>query len=224
MITINLEGKEYKMPNNWDELKLYQYMQTLDISENENKDDDNMIKLISILSDIPEQLILDIPYTQYYEIENACRFLLEGFDEKPTYTFTLNDIKYGMDFEIEKMSTGEFLDLDFFSKNPNENLHFINAILYRPIIKEDGRKNFPQYTIEKYDSKSVLDRAEIFKNEMPAKYALSSSVFFSLVGLNYLTSMEDFSSLDLSNQMKKSTSKKKNIKKISTKNGDGNTI
>lgn len=220
MITIEIKDKIYYMANNIDELTLGRFMNASNIkSEEEN---DRLIELISTLSDIPSDILLDLPYSEFIRLSNACQFLNNEVNNKPEYTFELDGIKYGMQFEWSKMTTAEYLDIDHFSKdNHIENLHILMSIIYRPIIKEYEELD---YEIEPYNSNQVFKRAKLFYDKMPAKYAISASVFFCLIGMNCLECIQDYS-LKLNQKLKKKrTYKKKNKKKDSMKNGDGNIV
>jgi hypothetical protein len=68
------------------------------------------------------------------------------------------------------MTTAEYLDLDNLSKTSDPmNLHLLMAIIYRP-------EN------EKYNSKLVHQRAEIFKEHMPISIAIAAQVFLEVFG------------------------------------------
>lgn len=90
-------------------------------------------------------------------------------------TFEIDDIQYGL-VDFNKLTVGEFADLESILAEPNGNdkLHLLLAIVYRPIIKWNRNK----YEIEKYDSISLEERSEIFKNKLSVSVGFGASLFF----------------------------------------------
>lgn len=125
---------------------------------------------------------------------------------------------------IDRMSLGEFMDLERLCKEPHENLEEIFAILYRPITKHRiGKLGFKQlhnvriftekldnpfrwYDIEKYDNNVRLERAEIFK-ELPIALLMGAMSFFLTVVNQYLTDTGVSSDNPVMREMKKTLTK-----------------
>ena len=83
--------------------------------------------------------------------------------------------------DINKISFGEWLDLETNCKDFPKNLNKILAILYRPSLNEIGAK----YKIEPYTS-DHLNNAKMF-DEMPLSVANGALVFFSNIEKELLT-------------------------------------
>lgn len=96
----------------------------------------------------------------------------------------IEGVKYGFHTNLSEITTGEFADLDTFCKDLNENLHLIMSILYRPVTYEKHGK----YKVEEY-GKNVEQRAELFKNKMPANVVNGALVFFWNIGKDYLKNL-----------------------------------
>jgi len=94
---------------------------------------------------------------------------------------SLGGRKYGFNPDLNNISTGEFLDIDTYCKDLDKNLHLVMAVLYREIVSESSGK----YSIEPYSDNS-RERAELFKEKMPASVAQSCLVFFYNLGSSYL--------------------------------------
>lgn len=119
------------------------------------------------------------------------------------------DTLYGY-AHIRQASLGEYIDLENYCKDPDNNLHKIAAILYRPIT-ENRFKNlkytirqsikmakgkvenpFDYYDIETYDSKERKKREELFKH-FPIHILLGALAFFltnASLYLNHIVSLE----------------------------------
>jgi len=123
-------------------------------------------------------------------------------DFKSTF-FPLIEFKgqlYGYS-SIKKAKLGEYIDIEQYAKDPNENLAKLAAILYRPITKsrfkdykfviEQGVKMvrnkvdgnvFDWYEIEDYTIEDRLDR-EIDMKDFPVHIILGALSFFLQTGL-----------------------------------------
>ena len=198
MKTINYEGLgTFEYPEKWSELTLRKF-QELNIIKEDTDEIDKIIKINSALTGIPEDALLALPYTEFNKITNNCRFVFEKTDDSELrYTFEIEGIKYGLSYDIAKMSTGEFLDLDSYVRDQDNmigNLHYVLAILYRPITKEDGRRKKPFcYDIEKYDSTNIDERAELFLDNVTADICISIMVFSLALGLACMQHTKDSS-------------------------------
>jgi hypothetical protein len=112
-------------------------------------------------------------------------------------TFIHNGVEYGLETNIGGMAWGAWVDLEVYSSdNIADNIHKIMSILYRPVISKKGIK----YTIEPYDSDTVLERAEVFL-DLPISYWMRVSDFFLTIGNLSIINIK--ASLDLKNKMSK---------------------
>ena len=69
-----------------------------------------------------------------------------------------------------------------------KNMHLISALLYRPVIKEDG----DDYEIEKHKTQGFMKRSDIFLNEVSISTVYGSLLFFSASGINFCEIMADY--------------------------------
>lgn len=207
MIKIEIDNKVYEMPSSFNELKLGKFIEANSIIGNDP--DENVAELVSVLSGIPKDILLDLPYSEFIKLSNSCDFIKDGIEEKPQYIYELDGIKYGMQFDFSKMTTAEYLDIDHFSKdNHIDNLHILMAIIYRPITNYVSDED---YEIEPYTSKNIFTRAKLFDEKMPSICAISASVFFCLIGIFSLEIIQGSS--EKVNQEKQKVKKKITKKK-----------
>lgn len=148
-------------------------------------------------------------------------------DFKSTF-FPLIEFKgqvYGYS-SIKKAKLGEYIDIEQYAKEPNENLEKLAAILYRPVTKSrfkdykfvtqqgvkmvrnkvDGNV-FDWYEIEDYSVDSRLDREQDMK-EFPVHVILGALAFFLQTGLlytNHMTFSDTSSKMEM--MMRKKTEK-----------------
>lgn len=142
----------------------------------------DFIEAISICDDLDPQDIRDMSISDFKQLREAREFLLE----KPTMdfkkTFTLNGQKYGIEPELNLMSTGVFIDCEQFKRDTNANLHNLIALIYRPIISEDESG----WTIEPHRSAGFEKRANLFKDHLSIEIVFGALFFFSLVSMTSL--------------------------------------
>ena len=91
--------------------------------------------------------------------------------------FTLNGVEYGFIPNLDKMSVGEYIDLDEYLKDGINSAHRVMSILYRPITKKFGS----MYRIEDYEGTSKY--SDIMLKSSYDIY-LSSLVFFYHLGMS----------------------------------------
>ena len=104
---------------------------------------------------------------------------------------------YGFVPDVNKISFGEWLDLESNCKDFPKNLNKILSILYRPISSEIGNK----YKIEPYTAEH-LTNADQF-NEMPLSIANGALVFFSNIENELLNRSLEFLDTTMTTEMMK---------------------
>jgi hypothetical protein len=118
-----------------------------------------------------------------------------------------------------------FIDAEQFKQAPIENLHNTLALIYRPIIKEEG----DTYEIEQHQAKGFEKRSHLFRDRLSIEVVLGATLFFSLLGMELsINLLESFSSqmeMEMNqtktNQTPQPTKKRK--KKRSTKDSASTT-
>lgn len=189
---LNEEIQEYNLPTKWSEIKLWQFSEIMQLNEKLNLDDERDkniagINILSVLLDCEDELIRKMSIEQFHELSSKINFVSETL---PTgvlpQNFTLNGKRYRFDSALNKMSMGQFVDLDMMLKNSNQwkNLHQIVACLFREekevpgILNKLKRKKNKEYTIEEYSIETKNKRAELFKKELGIDVGYSICLFF----------------------------------------------
>jgi len=160
MIKIQIDEKEFHLPSNWSEVSLDCLMKLNNIKEKTfTSDIEQSIAIIESVSDMTEEIILDLPISDLRTISDLFDWVavLPNDDVIDPYIM-IDDIKY-LPVNIQTISSGEFISLEVFQKGDvNNNLHLIAAILIRPEV--DGK-------IEKLkDIFDIQNRAELFKEKL----------------------------------------------------------
>lgn len=174
MHKIKIDGKLYNFPSKLSEVTLGQFQEIVSLKEMDSMKDniDLTIKIISILMKVSEEFLNTIPYTDIVKLAELSGFIFDSTNEEPKFEVVIDNVKYVMLNEISKMSTAEYIDLDTLlsdKENAVSNLHLIMSILYRPATKKNK--------IEPYNSETLNERAELFKEKMTCNYAVTAMLF-----------------------------------------------
>jgi hypothetical protein len=183
-ITFEIKGTEYELP---EYLSISNYTKIYNIKDF-LEEQYFQAKLINLFTGVKMEDVLKVGHNQITFLSNHLMSLFPD-SKYPFYDrFTFKGIDYGFIPSWRSMSFAEFVDLDtLMNKKPDEivnNLHILCAIMYRPITKSKSEHNFE---IEDYDVKTMVERAELFKNDLDVKYVLGGNFFFSKFVKKYLT-------------------------------------
>ena len=173
-VKIKKEGKtkEFKLINSWKDVTLESWAKLIDF-ENKSKSKE-ALETIKILSDIPEKLIKELSLQDIAAILSRIAELQAKESYVLKHTIKVEDKEYGFHPNLEKITFGEWADLEtFLEEGVEKNLADILAVLYRPIV-EKGKND--TYTIEAYDGEISI-RAEELK-KMKAADVQACLVFF----------------------------------------------
>ena len=174
---------------NIEDITIKQYREILPYIEEESFDS----KLI-IVSKLTELSIEELKKMKMVDVNEVYKTALSILSKDYGYEFSqmkIDNKRYYFYKELDKMDTGMFTDLYSYTKTNEDiikNLHIITAILIR-----DTRK---------YNSETVLARAELFNEKMSITDALSVAFFFLNLKITSLRSTKE-SLVKQLNQIKK---------------------
>lgn len=175
MLKFKIEGKEYKLP---EYISIDNYCKIYKIKDLFS-DDYFSAKLINIVTDAKLEDLLDSDYQEVNYIANYIMSLIPT--QKPVFKdrFEIDGVKYGFFTDWKNLTFAEFVDMDTISTKKTEELldmlHILAAVMYRPIVEEKSEHDFK---IEKYDVKTITERAELFKKKLDVSYVLGAQFFF----------------------------------------------
>tara|TARA_R100001163_G_C5067288_1_gene206284 strand:+ start:4594 stop:5196 length:603 start_codon:yes stop_codon:yes gene_type:complete len=184
-ITINV-------PTNWNDITIKKYQKFLQVSKNGDE-----IEMLSVLCDVPIKLIKKIKVKDRTMIvAKMNNFINKKPKQELQNIINFKGIEYGFIPNFSKLTTGEFVDLESYMKDSNESLNYIMSILYRPIVKRQGKF----YNIESYNPN--LETSEKFL-DLPMTYVLSAFNFFFYLGENLLGVMNNYSRKEMKKAINK---------------------
>jgi hypothetical protein len=133
------------------------------------------IKKIQIFCGLTQAEVYNIQLGEVYDIAERIELILQE-QPKLVESFELNKIKFGWVTNLDKLSYGEFLDLNG-NISDWETMQAAMGVLYRPITKEQSGG---LYLVEKYKG----DKYHKDLLNMPMDAVIGSMVFFWNLGMD----------------------------------------
>ena len=171
--------KEIKLsiPSEWCDITIGTYQKYVKIQEAKGSDKNKAIKILSLLCEVKPNIVKQMQYADMIEIISVIKKMIDTQPDKTKFRkrFEFNGEQYGFIPNLSKLTTGEYIDLEEYCKEPIKNLHIIMSILYRKITFKSGNK----YAIENYDPDEFKE--DLFKS-CPMDIALCCLGFFLTLG------------------------------------------
>ena len=171
--------KEVKLiiPNQWSDITIGMYQKYVKIQESKGNDKNRAIKILSLICGVKTSIVKKMQYKDMIEILGILKKMIDAEPDKAKFRkkFVFNQEQYGFIPNLSELTTGEYIDLEAYCKEPIENLHIIMSILYRKITFERGDR----YAIELYNPDEFKE--DLFK-DCPMDIALNSLGFFLTLG------------------------------------------
>jgi len=171
--------KEVKLriPNEWSDITIGIYQEYVKIQESKASEKNKVIRSLALLCNTSPFVVKKMAYTDLLDIMNIIKGMIDTEPQEDDFVkvFTFSDIEFGFVPNLNKLTTGEYIDLESYCKNPIENLHIIMSILYRKVTNKVNDR----YAIEPYNPDEFKE--ELFK-DCPMNIALSSLGFFLTLG------------------------------------------
>jgi hypothetical protein len=166
---------ELNIPASWSEVSIarFQEFQSLD---KEGTDVKATIERIAVLTDSDSADIGKLAFKQFEAVVEMLRFCEHEPGQEFRRLIDLDGTVYGL-IDLEKITVGEYADLETFVKDgAMANLHRILAMVYRPLTTEPVEG----YKTEEYNTDTVEERAELFRDKLTVEDAYGAALFFSL--------------------------------------------
>lgn len=170
-----------KIAQNWSEVSLKQYIEIAEISAVDMDELDKQVKILSILSNTPEDVICQMPLPQLKQAIRECQFIYTKPKQEPIKQFiTIGLNRFEVNTNLKKINGGEYIDLTGFIKDKSDvtkNLPQIIAIFLHPVNWFGFRKK-----ICYVNSSQTLDSrnrtAKIIEDKMMMDDVMMLSGFF----------------------------------------------
>ncbi|HWY35511.1 MAG TPA: hypothetical protein VNX68_12770 [Nitrosopumilaceae archaeon] len=198
MKSIVINKTRYNIPTKWEDitLKLFNEIRKLDEAKVDGKIQSDLKfsnHFLSILTGIPESSLLTLTPKECEELYKPLSVIIAS-EMKPSKekTIVIDKQAYAFCFNIDKITQGQFIDLEGFTKEQNfwDVAHKICAVFLRPMSKKEyyiymGKKMFRPKKVdennlitEEYNFDSIEARSQIFLNKLPMTYIYNCVSFF----------------------------------------------
>jgi hypothetical protein len=187
---------EVTVPTEWKDITIAEYQRYLQIAKSKRRTRDD--EIISMFCKIDKKFIKKLKLKdKKILVDKVNKFVNSKNETVLEKRIKFKEKNYGFIPNLSKITTGEFVDIEEYGKNINENLHRIMSVLYREVDKEVGKF----YSVKPYDP----DELEIDKfKELPMSTTLSAIDFFFRLGKNLLEDLNNYSrEVLMKNQNKK---------------------
>lgn len=172
------------------------------------------IKQAAIASEMSAGDVRNLPQSVIDFIRTKFEENMEAVQPSFQTVVKLEGVDYGLHPEIDRMTGGEFFDLESCEKNWIKNIPKALCVLYRPIVTRwKDRYNIEPYT-EKHFSNEELMRT------LPLSVASGAVLFFSTLRNDLMQSLEKNQAKDLREIV---SNLKEELKEASLTNGVGFT-
>ena len=148
------------------------------------------IKLLSILCDVDEDTITDLPITEFSNLVSKTEFLKDMPKYTIESTYKVGDRFFDVQTNLRAMTTAQFIDFQTLVKEQDKNLSNLLACFMLPKGKKYG---------EDYD---IIEVAEYLKKNMSIAIARSVMFFFTLEYQVLQKVMLDYSIKEMKREMK----------------------
>jgi len=175
-----MDSKTLIVPTSLADITLKQYKQFMSLPEHLNEED-RVYEMIHIFTGLSRGLIRKMTMKSRSRVVLLLQKCINTREEELVMTTTLNGVKLGFVPNLDKMSFGEFVDLDS-TKYEYQNYEALMKVLYRPIVKERNDR------YEIMDYKHSLEQ-ELDYNEMTMDCVLGALLFFCGLGNDLLKHM-----------------------------------
>lgn len=169
------------LPENQSEITLEQYQRYVKLLERTDLDIYNFnrrkLEIFTPLS------FKDTENVTQVDFEFCLNQIDKALNEEVEFVnrFFIGNVEFGFIPNLDEMTTAEYVDLNKYT-NTADTLHYLMAILFRPIIKKDS---FGNYEIQNYQG--TKEYFELMK-KMPLSIANGSLFFF----INLSTELQNY--------------------------------
>lgn len=173
-----------RIPKDWSEITLGQFQELASLKEEDEIN--NIASKIAILTDTDTDTIRNLPLKDFYEVSGNFNFIKENIPTDWQPRFEFEGKRYGFIPDLTFISTGEWLDAEAFKQDVTENLHNYAALLWRPIVSEEG----DEYQIKEHTTTGFTGRANLFK-KLPITFIQGGLVFFLIFSATCLETIQE---------------------------------
>lgn len=177
-----MEEIKITIPTSWSDVTISQFQEYLEVQKRTDIPEYKKIIMgLSVLTDEDETIFYKMPMNYLNTIQTEINYMADEPDINFKNIITVNGKDYGFQKDLHNLTLGEWIDLEHYTTNGDiiQNLHYIAAILYRPII-EKGDEYF-DYKIKDYTEIQLENTAKLFQHKLSIQDIYGIAVFFCTI-------------------------------------------
>lgn len=150
------------LPENWDEVNvsMFQNVFSKDIMNMTNIQ--QTLHILTCLTDLTEDLILQLPIDTFKDLVNRISFILTEIPKEEVEFIEINDEKYYLYSDYEKLTTGEIISLDTILETNKNNVNkCLSDILCIFLRKKKDNGKFEKFTTNLFERKEMFSKLPI---------------------------------------------------------------
>lgn len=179
------------MKKSWDDISIREFNIIKEISSNDRVEEiDKMVDLLHIVDGEDVDYYYELPLNKLVELKSKVKFLFEPLVNNFKASFTLNNVKYNVTLNPNKLTAGQYIDLSNILASDPDNI----ALLLSIIVLPKGKK---------YGEYDIFEQEKIFDEYMPITLASGISAFFLSYYENLTNNLLTYSIRKLKREMKK---------------------
>jgi hypothetical protein len=185
---LELNNKEYNIPESWDEINLDKFIkiQKLIETKQDYEDDIWILKLIEVIIDISEDELNEVPFKELGKLSAAVSNIYnQEIPKSLPKKIIIDDIEYGF-VTLDDISTGEYTSIKtiFQKMETSDALPYMLTILIRPIVNDK---------LEKYNPQVCINRNKLFLEKLMVSHFKGLIDFFLNGKTESITNIQDIS-------------------------------
>jgi len=178
MMILEIEGKEWNVPGNWNEVSLEQFEKITKLATalGEYKSDiDYSIDMFSVITGAPREDLLKMTRAGFESLSKLLQWAEEEIIPSDKDLFVIEGEEWGVLKNLDLLKMGESVSLELVIKEstPDTILTNILPILIRPIKIVDGKKKLSDFKAEDYE-----ETKELFRKNLTISDVISLRSFF----------------------------------------------
>lgn len=175
--------KKIKIKNNWSEISVGEYIELVSILRDEELDEVEVNNyILSILSGLEVREIRALELNSFKELLKSIHFLRTEPTSKIRKSYNIDGVEYMTTLRLDKVTTGQYMDLQAMATNPDSILENMSKILAVFLIPKG----------KKYGEYDVLEVANIIDSKFMIEDAYALTFFFSTLNQKLLKCSQDY--------------------------------
>ena len=113
-----MEQVKLIIPNQWNDITIETYQKYVDIQEGKGSEKNKVIKSLALLCGTTTAIVKKMLYSDLLDIMNIIKDMLDNEPDKTDFKkmFMFKEQEYGFVPNLSKISTGEYIDLETYTK------------------------------------------------------------------------------------------------------------